>query len=118
MTRRLDRINVLLRQEISQLISTELKDPRLSDIVSITRVDTSADLRHAKVFVSVLGSPLEQRRTIKGLKSASGFVRRHILHNLDLKTVPSLYFQLDQSIELGARLMDKINESDPQSETF
>ena len=117
MTRRLDRINVLVRQEISHLISSELKDPRLSDIVSITRVDTSADLHHAKVFVSVLGSPLEKRRTIKGLKSASGFIRRHILHNLKLKTAPSLNFQLDQSIELGAELMDKINKSAPQYET-
>ena len=56
MTRRTDRVNGLLRQEISQLVAWELRDPRLSGIVSITQVDTSADLRHARVFVSVLGN--------------------------------------------------------------
>ena len=117
MARRLDRINVLLRQEISRVISSELRDPRLSLIVSVTRVDTSADMRHAKVFVSVLGSPSEKQSTLKGLKSAAGFIHRDMRHNLKLRSVPSLYFQLDQSIELAAEFQERINEAAPRSET-
>ena len=117
MTRRLDRVNVLLRQEISRVLSSELRDPRIASIVSVTRVDTSADLRHANVFVSVFGDQSEQRSTLKGLKSAAGFIHRNLRHTLKLRAVPSLRFQLDQSIELGAELLEKIKEVAPQSET-
>lgn len=110
MTRRLDRINVLLRQEISRLLVGELKDPRLSSMVSITEVDTSPDLRHARVYVSVLGDEQAKRSTLQALKSASGFIHRSMRENLALKTVPALDFYLDESIERGAELLEKIRQ--------
>ncbi len=110
MTRRLDRINVLLRQEISRLLAGELKDPRLSSVVSITEVDTSPDLRHARVYVSVLGDEQAKRSTLQALKSASGFIHRSMRESLALKTVPALDFYLDESIERGAELLEKIRQ--------
>ena len=117
MSRRMDRVNVLLRQEISHVLATQLKDPRLSSIVSITSVDASSDLRLAKVFVSVLGSQQEKGDTLKALKSASGFIHRNVRNQLKLKNVPSLVFRLDESIERGAELLELIKEVAPPPET-
>ena len=117
MSRRMARVNVLLRQEISRVAAVELRDPRLSLIVSITHVDTSADLRHAKVYVSVLGPPSEKQSTLKALKSAAGFINRSMRRNLALKATPSLEFFLDESIERGAELLQLIEEVAPQPET-
>ncbi len=118
MTRRTDRINGLLRQEISQLISHELKDPRLLGVVSITQVDTSVDLRHARVFVSVLGSQEEKETVLRGISSAAGFMRRELRERLSLKYIPELSFVLDQSIEEAdhiLRMMDRLSEEGPAS---
>ena len=116
MTRRMDRVNVLLRQEISNVLATELKDPRLSEVVSVTSVDSSADLRLAKVFVSVLGSRQDKMNTLKALRSASGFIHRNMRRQLKLKNVPSLQFQLDESIERGEELMELIRKVAPAGE--
>jgi ribosome-binding factor A len=105
MTRRIDRINGLLRQEISYLLARELKDPRLSGLVSITQVETSVDLRHARVFVSVLGSREEKEAALRGLTSASGFLRRELRERLSLKYIPELKFVLDESIERAAQVL-------------
>ena len=110
MSRRLDRVNVLLRQEISRVLMTELSDPRLASVVSITHVDASADLHNAKVFVSVLGDLTAKRSSLKALKSAAGFIHRSIRGNLTLKVVPTLHFILDESIERGAELLQLIEE--------
>ena len=117
MTRRMERVNGLLRQEISHVLAAELRDPRISSVVSVTHVDASADLRHAKVFVSVLGDDPEKLRTLKALKSAAGFIHRSIRRNLSLKAVPSLGFYLDESIEQGAEMLQMIKDAAPHSET-
>ena len=78
MTRRMERVNVLLRQEISRILVEELKDPRLSSLVSIIRVDTAPDLSTARVYISVLGNVDEKTNTMTALKSASGYVRRTV----------------------------------------
>ena len=115
MTRRTDRINGLLRQEISQLLSRDLKDPRLAGVVSITHVGTSADLRHAEVFVSVLGSREEKEIVLKGIDSATRFMRRELGDRLSLRYIPELKFILDESMEQAEHifeLMDRVsNES-------
>ena len=109
MTRRTDRVNGLLRLEISQLVSRELSDPRLSGVVSITQVDTSGDLRHARVFISVLGTKEKKEQALKGIHSASGFIRRELQGRLSLKYVPELSFQLDQSMEDAEHMLDVID---------
>ncbi len=113
MSRRINRVNGLLRQEISSIIANELRDPRLTSMVSVTEVDTSADLRKAKVFVSVLGGPDDKAKTLKGLRSAAGFVHRSMRGKLSLKSVPSLEFYIDDSIEKGAEMLEMIKRVYP-----
>ncbi len=118
MTRRTDRVNGLLRQEISQLVAWELRDPRLSGIVSITQVDTSADLRHARVFVSVLGNREGKETVLKGISSARGFMRRELKGRLSLRYIPELSFHLDESMEQAQhiqKLMDQLSKDEPAS---
>ena len=109
MSRRVDRINAILRREISRVLATELRDPRISTIVSVTRVDATSDLRYAKVYISVLGDEEEKRRTLRALRSASGFVHWNLRKHLAFKAVPSLEFVLDESIEQGAKMLELID---------
>lgn len=95
--------------DLSELIRTRLKDPRVG-FASITRVEVSGDLRHAKVFVSVMGTPEEQKETMNGLKNASGFLRHELASRLTLRYMPELSFKLDTSIEEGARILSLINQ--------
>ena len=117
MARRIDRVNVLLRQEISRILAADLRDPRLAAMVSVTRVDTSPDLSQAKVFVSVYGDSSEKDGTLRALKSAAGFIRRKMRNELAFKTLPSLQFYLDDSIERGSEILDMIREIAPGPET-
>lgn len=110
MTRRVERVNVVLRQEISRVLSLELRDPRLHSMMSVTHVQTSPDLGLAKVFVSVMGTDSDKRKTLKTLKSASGYIRRSIAPHLSLRAVPQLIFFLDESIEKGSRLLEAMDE--------
>ena len=107
------RINDLLRKEISELIMRETNDPRLGGLVSVTEVVTSADLRHAKVFISVMGSEEEKRQAEEGLAAASGFLRRGLGERVVLRYIPQLTFQRDESIERGSRLLELIKEVAP-----
>jgi len=117
MTRRMDRVNALLRQEISRVLAVELRDPRLASVVSVTLVDASPDLRHANVLISVLGDKSEKRRTLKALKSAAGFIHRNLRQKLTIKAVPSLDFHLDESIEHGTEVLRIIDQVTSTSET-
>ena len=103
--RRIDRINELLRSEIAELISREIKDPRLAGLVSITEVDTTTDLRHAKVFVSVFGTEEERASSLAALRSATGFLRREVAQRVTFRHMPELEFHLDSSIEQGDKIM-------------
>ena len=106
MTRRTDRINGLLRQEISQLLYQDLKDPRLSGVVTITRVETSSDLGYARVFVSVLGNPEEETTALDGINSAAGFLRRELRVRLALRHIPVLKFILDRSMKQAEHIVN------------
>ena len=108
MTRRIDRVNVLLRQEIGRVLTSKLKDPRLSSVLSVTRVDTSPDLKRARVFVSVLGDERAKHLTLRALRSAAGFIHKAVRRHLTIKTVPALEFHIDESIEQGAEMLRKI----------
>ncbi len=111
MSRRADRINGLLRQEISLLLSREVKDPRLNGVISITQVQTSSDLRNARVFLSVMGDRETKETALHGIQSAATFLRRELRERLKLRYVPFLKFALDDSLENAdavLRIMDSI----------
>jgi ribosome-binding factor A len=110
MPHRVERINHLFRQEISDLIQREIKDPRVGSLVSVTEVDVSPDLTFAKVFVSCLGTEEEKKQTLKILNAASGFMRRELLKRTTLRHIPELRFDWDTSIEKGARVMELLEK--------
>ena len=106
MSRRIERINHLLRQEIAELLTREVKDAALSTaLISITEVDTSADLRSAKVYFSVYGDDEVVEAARAHLKRAAGFLHHNLKERLDLRHTPHLEFILDHSIERGDRIM-------------
>jgi len=107
---RVRKINEEIRRILSDIIRKDIKDPRVSGMVSIVRVDTSKDLRHAKVYVSVMGEDHEAERTIEGLSKAAGFIRRELGHEMSAYYVPELTFVLDDSIEYSIDISRKINE--------
>ena len=107
------RVNEAVRQVLSQALP-ELKDPRIG-FVTITAVDTSPDLRHARVFVSVLGSPRRRERTLAGLAAAHGVLQARIGHELHLKRTPTLEFAYDATVEEGVRMTKLIDELAPSA---
>ena len=94
MPRRVDRINGLLRQEISQLLSHQIKDPRLRGVITITEVRTTSDLRNAEVYVSVMGEAEAKEAALEGIRSAATFLRRELRDRLSLRYVPFMKFTL------------------------
>jgi ribosome-binding factor A len=101
--KRLDRVNQLLKEEISVLLQRELKDPRLG-FVTVTEVETTRDLRLAKVFVSVLGDETQWAASLAALGHARGFIRNWLRAHLDLRVTPELDFRPDRSMEHAARI--------------
>jgi ribosome-binding factor A len=108
---RIEQVNKLLRRELNELLQRQVKDPRLETFVAVTEVNTSTDLRHAKVFVSHLGSEAEKQEILTGLGAASGFLRKELAQNLKMRRIPELSFCWDDSLERGdhiLRLIDQI----------
>ena len=120
MSRRTDRVNEQLREEISTLLARQIKDPRLNGVISITRVVTSGDLRSARVFISVMGNQETKQTALDGIQSAASFLRRELRGRINMKHTPFLSYQLDDSLEEAdqvLRLMNQIRTDDPVSET-
>ena len=109
MTARTDRIDQLLREEIGRLVTEEVADPRVG-FATITRVETTPDLRHAKVWVSVIGQPAERRETVAALGRAMPFVRHELGKSLRLKRIPDLHVELDDTAERGTRVLQLLDE--------
>ena len=105
---RIGRINEEIQREMSSLIRT-VKDPRVADVgmVSVTAVETTSDLKYAKIFVSVLDKAASAQ-ALKGLKSASGYLRRELGQRLNLRNTPELSFVRDDSIDKGAHILDML----------
>ncbi len=111
MSRRTERVNELLRTELSKLIQRNVKDPRIAEgLTSITEVQVAPDLRNAVVYISHLGRPEERDDVLAGLARASHFLQAELRHRLAMRAVPGLHFRFDPSIERGARLASLINE--------
>lgn len=103
---RIGRINEEIQRELASLIPN-VKDPRVSGLISVTAVDTTPDLRYAKIYISVLDKS-DCSQVLKGLKSASGYLRRELGHALQLRYTPELTFVRDDSIDQGAHILDML----------
>ena len=103
---RIGRINEEIQRELASLIPN-VKDPRVSGLISVTAVDTTPDLRYAKIYISVLDKS-DCAQVLKGLKSASGYLRRELGHALRLRYTPELTFVRDDSIDQGAHILDML----------
>jgi len=111
--RRADRLGDLIQREISDILQKRIKDPRIG-FCTILRVDVSRDLRHAKVFVSIMGTEDQQKSTLAGLKSATGFIRREIGSRIMLRHTPEIVFRIDRSIDHSIRIAQLIKEGNEQ----
>jgi len=112
MSYRIARINNLIRQELSELLQRQVKDPRLGTFIAVTEVSTSPDLKFAKVFVSRISNQEEKEETMQALEAAAGFLRKSLMKNLRLRHMPDLYFYWDDSIERADRLFRLLDQAD------
>jgi ribosome-binding factor A len=111
-TGRMRRVDEAMRAVLSDAIAMGLKDPRVG-FVTVTGVKTSPDLRHAQVYVSVLGSEPERAESMQGLRSAHGYLQRRLADELRLKHTPSLSFHYDESVDHGMRISALVSELEP-----
>ena len=100
---RMDRVNEEFKRVISTIIDQELKNPNITGLISVTKVKTSPDLKSARIYISILGSK-SKKNTLKGLKDASGFIRTELANKVNLRYTPELIFELDETLEYGARI--------------
>ncbi len=113
------RINEEMKREISDIIQNDIRDPRITAMVSVTNVDVTKDLKYAKVYVSIFGNEEEKNNTLAALKSSAGFIRREIGHRINLRFTPEILIQEDNSIEKGMHideLLHKIKEQKHDNE--
>jgi ribosome-binding factor A len=108
---RMRRVDEAMREVLSDAITSEIKDPRVG-FVTVTAVKTSPDLRHARVFVSVLGAQPVRQRSMDGLQSAHGYLQRRVASELRLKHTPTLHFLYDDSADRGLRIAELLEEGD------
>jgi ribosome-binding factor A len=114
MSDRMRRVNEAVREVVSEGLG-ELKDPRIG-FVTVTGVETSPDLRHARVFVSVLGSEAKRKRTLAGLTAAHGVLQARLARQLRMKRTPQLAFEYDPTVERGVRMTQLIDELAPEDD--
>jgi len=108
---RMVRINDEIQKEAAQIIRGELQDPRIGSVVSVTRVETTQDLKYCKIYVSALGSTEERQTALDAVRDAGGYIRRLIAERINLRQTPQLTFVADDSIERGMRISKLIDEA-------
>jgi len=111
MAYRIERVNGQIRREISELIQHQLRDPRLDEFVAVTEVDTSSDLKYAKVFVSCFGGQEQEQKILGVLNAAAGFLRSELAKSVNLRRTPELSFHWDNSIEHGDHILRLIDQT-------
>lgn len=112
---RLGRIDEEYRKEISNIISYKLKNPNATGLISVTKVKVTNDLKYAKVYVSIMNSK-NQKETLAALKKSSGFIRSELAKSVNLRNTPELIFELDDSLEYGARIDSILKDIMPKKE--
>jgi ribosome-binding factor A len=117
MSHRIERVNTLIRRELSDIIHNQLRDPRLDVFITINEVETSVDLKFAKIFVSSIGGKQEEAKVLGVLKAAAGFLRTELAQKVRLKHTPELNFIWDDSIEHGDRILRLIDQVSTEYET-
>ena len=108
---RMNRHNNDFAREIAEIIHSELKDPRVGNIVSVLKADTSVDLKYCKIYVSILGSPDEQKETLTGLQNAAGFIRKRVAERANPRRTPEFKFIFDDSMEYGFKIDKLIDDT-------
>lgn len=119
-SRRPDRVAAAIREEVASFLAEGVKDPRITGFVTVTSVDVTRDLRHARVFVSVMGSDDEKRATMEGLASLAGHLRARLGRTMRLRVAPEIDFRLDPSIAHAARidsLLERLKSGDIEPDT-
>ena len=112
------RINGEVLKELSNIIRSEIKDPRINPMTSVVSVEVAPDLKTCKAYISVLGDEKSRQDTIAGLKNAEGYIRRELARTVNLRNTPEIKFILDQSIEYGinmSKLIDEVTKKDDES---
>ena len=112
---RINRIDEEYKKELSNIKDRELKDPNITGLISVTKVKVSTDLKYAKVYVSIMGAKNLQE-TMKGLKNASGYIRTELAKRINLRNTPEITFEIDDSIEYGAKIDNILKEIMPKKE--
>jgi ribosome-binding factor A len=112
--RRTDRINELLREEISLVMRNEVRDPRVG-LATVTAVETSPELDHARVYITTLGDDEEKEAVLTGLQSAASFIRGQLSRKLHIRRVPELHFQYDRMLDEATRIEQLLREALPES---
>ncbi len=110
MSHRIRKVNQLIREELSQLLQHQVKDPRLNSLISVNEVNTSPDLKSARVYISKVAEEQEKEEILKALTSASGYLHSELFKRLQIRHVPELSFHWDDSIERGAHLLELIEQ--------
>ena len=111
------RINSEVQRELANIIRGEIKDPRIHPLTSVVTAEVAPDLKTCKAYISVLGDQEAQEKTLEGLNSAVGYIRRQLARNLNLRNTPEIRFIMDQSIEYGvnmSRMIDEVNRADDE----
>ena len=104
------RVNAEVQRELSNIIRSGIKDPRVAPMTSVVAVEVAPDLKTCKAYISVLGDEEAQKDTLKGLKNAEGYIRRELARTLNLRNTPEIRFILDQSIEYGVAMSKMIDD--------
>lgn len=112
MSRRNDRLAEEVREEVARIVGTGLKDPRIG-FVTVIRVELTADLRNARVYVGILGGPADRDKTLAGLQQAAGFIRRELGRRIHVRHTPELQFRYDEGLDATARVARLLEEAMP-----
>ena len=117
MVERVDRLNSLLKEVITEVVQRDVRNPHVNHLLAITRVDITKDLHHAKVYISVIGTPEEKEETLKALQSAAGFIAVNSSKKVTMRYFPELTFKLDDSVDKHMRIDALLNEISEERKT-
>lgn len=107
---RMIRINDEILREVANIIRLEIKDPRVATITTVVKVDTTNDLKHCKIYVSILGEKEQKEEVMEGLRNAAGFIRKQLAQRINLRSTPEIKFILDESLEYSIKINKLLNE--------